>query len=153
LLKLFYKLIITIVEKTVSGLKKPADNLQKLIADKIKSAPSLHSKVSRLQEVQGIGEITASSLLSLMLELGSLSDTQAASLAGVALFKHDSGQFLGQRHIRGGLSQFRSVVDMSALVAFPSSKTFTNACLPQENQKNSLSPLLGENSLPSPTAS
>jgi transposase len=111
------KLILAIIEKTVSGLKKQADNLQKLIAEKIKSSPSLQSKVSRLQEVQGIGEITASSLLGLMPELGSLSDTQAASLAGVAPFNHDSGQFRGQRHIRGGRSQVRSVLYMSALVA------------------------------------
>ena len=60
------KLILAIIEKTVSSLKKQADNLQKLIAEKIKSSPSLQSKVSRLQEVQGIGEITASSLLGLM---------------------------------------------------------------------------------------
>ena len=42
---------------------------------------------------------------------------QAASLAGVAPFNHDSGQFRGQRHIRGGRSQVRSVLYMSALVA------------------------------------
>jgi transposase len=94
-----------------------AGNLQKLIAEKIKSSPSFQSKVSRLQDVQGIGEITASSLLALMPELGSLSDSQAASLAGVAPFNHDSGQFRGQRHIRGGRSQVRSVLYMSALVA------------------------------------
>jgi transposase len=35
----------------------------------------------------------------------------------------------------------------------PSSKPFTNDCLPQENQKNSLSPPSCENSLSSPTAS
>jgi len=111
------KSLLAIIKKTVSSLKMQADKIQKLIAEKIKSSPSLQSKVSRLQEVQGIGEITASSLLGLMPELGSLSDTQAASLAGVAPFNHDSGQFRGQRHIRGGRSQVRSVLYMSALVA------------------------------------
>ncbi len=109
--------ILAIIRKTVANLKKQADNLQKLIAAKIQASPSLQSKVSRLQEVQGIGEITAFSLIGLMPELGSLSDAQAASLAGVAPFNHDSGQFRGQRHTRGGRFQIRSVLYMSALVA------------------------------------
>ena len=52
-----------------------------------------------------------------MPELGTLSDTQAASLAGVAPFNHDSGQFRGQRRIRGGRSQIRTALSMAALVA------------------------------------
>jgi transposase len=61
--------------------------------------------------------LTATALVALMPELGSLSDTQAAALAGVAPFNHDSGQFRGQRHIFGGRSQVRSVLYMAALVA------------------------------------
>lgn len=52
-----------------------------------------------------------------MPELGSLSDTQAAALAGVAPFNRDSGQFRGRRQIAGGRSQVRSVLYMAALVA------------------------------------
>jgi transposase len=88
-----------------------------LIATKIKLSPALTSRVTRLQEVRGIGFITAFSLVSFMPELGTLSDTQAASLAGVAPFNHDSGQFRGQRRIRGGRSQIRTALYMAALVA------------------------------------
>jgi transposase len=52
-----------------------------------------------------------------MPELGTLSDTQAAALAGVAPFNRDSGQYRGQRHIAGDRSQVRSVLYMAALVA------------------------------------
>jgi transposase len=52
-----------------------------------------------------------------MPELGSLSDTQAAALAGVAPFNRDSGQYRGQRHIAGGRAQVRTVLYMAALVA------------------------------------
>jgi transposase len=52
-----------------------------------------------------------------MPELGSLSGAQAAALAGVAPFNHDSGQLRGQRHIFGGRFQVRSVLYMAALVA------------------------------------
>ena len=52
-----------------------------------------------------------------MPELGTLSDTEAASIAGVAPFNHDSGLFRGQRPIRGGRSQVRNALSMVALAA------------------------------------
>ena len=70
-----------------------------------------------LQQVQGIGSLSATALIALMPELGSLSDTQAAALAGVAPFNRDSGQYRGQRHIAGGRAQVRSILYMAALSA------------------------------------
>ena len=52
-----------------------------------------------------------------MPELGTLSDTEAASIAGVAPFNHDCGQVRGQRPIRGGRSQVRNALSMVGLVA------------------------------------
>lgn len=111
------KALLNILTNTVTSLKKQEAKIQALIAAKIKLSPELTSRVTRLQEVQGIGFITAFSLISFMPELATLSDTQAASLAGVAPFNYDSGQFRGQRHIRGGRSQIRSALYMAALVA------------------------------------
>ena len=56
-------------------------------------------------------------LLALMPELGTLSENQAAALAGVAPFNCDSGQHRGQRHIQGGRHQVRSTLYMAALFA------------------------------------
>jgi transposase len=111
------KALLNILTNTVASLKKQEAKIQALIAAKIKLSPALTSRVDRLQEVRGIGFITAFSLISFMPELGTLSDTEAAALAGVAPFNHDSGQFRGQRHIRGGRSHIRSVLYMAALVA------------------------------------
>jgi transposase len=111
------KALLNILTSTIVSLKKQEAKIQALIATKIKLSPALTSRVTRLQEVRGIGFITAFSLVSFMPELGTLSDTQAASLAGVAPFNHDSGQFRGQRHIRGGRSQIRTALYMAALVA------------------------------------
>ena len=52
-----------------------------------------------------------------MPELGALSDSEAASLAGVAPFNHGSGQVRGQRPIRGGRSQVRKALSMAGLLA------------------------------------
>ncbi|HEY5234152.1 MAG TPA: transposase, partial [Verrucomicrobiae bacterium] len=101
----------------VAFLRKQADQIETLMADKISQSPKLAAKSQRLQQVQGIGSLSATALIALMPELGSLSDTQAAALAGVAPFNRDSGQYRGQRHIAGGRSQVRSVLYMAALVA------------------------------------
>jgi len=87
------------------------------MAEQVRQSATLSPKVERLQQVQGIGFLTASSLLALMPELGSLSDPQAAALAGLAPFNHDSGPFRGQRHIAGGRAPVRSLIYMAALVA------------------------------------
>ena len=111
------KHLLRLIAKTVAFLRKQVGQLEALIQTKIAASPDLRARVNRLCQVQGIGLLTASSLLALMPELGSLSDTEAAALAGVAPFNHDSGQFRGQRHIFGGRSQVRSVLYMAALVA------------------------------------
>jgi transposase len=111
------KKLLALIAKTVAFLQKQADQLQDLMAQKISHSPALSAKVQRLQQVRGIGVLTATSLVALMPELGSLSDTQAASLAGVAPFNRDSGQFRGQRHIFGGRQHVRSALYMAALVA------------------------------------
>jgi transposase len=111
------KKLLALIAKTLAFLQKQAGHIQDLMAAKIDQSPELAAKVGRLQQVQGIGVITASSLVALMPELGSLSDSQAAALAGVAPFNRDSGQWRGQRRISGGRSHVRSVLYMAALVA------------------------------------
>jgi transposase len=111
------KNLLRLIAKTVVFLQKQVAQLEALMQTKLAASPDLLAKVNRLRRVQGIGVLTATSLVALMPELGSLSDTQAAALAGVAPFNHDSGQFRGQRHIFGGRSQVRSVLYMAALVA------------------------------------
>jgi transposase len=111
------KHLLRLIAKTVVFLHKQVAQLEALMRLKTAASPDLLARVGRLQQVQGIGVLTATSLVALMPELGSLSDTEAAALAGVAPFNHDSGQFHGHRHIFGGRGQVRSVLYMAALVA------------------------------------
>ena len=79
--------------------------------------PELAAKAQRLQQVCGVGPGLCSTLLATMPELGSLSDTQAAALLGVAPYDDDSGQYRGARHIRGGRLRPRRALYMAALCA------------------------------------
>lgn len=78
---------------------------------------TLHAQVERLTIIQGIGQRTAWVLLAALPELGTLARGQAAALAGLAPYNHDSGPQRGQRHIAHGRPLARSALYMAALVA------------------------------------
>jgi len=79
--------------------------------------PKLHAQVQRLSTIQGLGQRTAWTLLAALPELGTFARSQAAALAGLAPFNHDSGPRRGQRHIARGRPLARTALYMAALVA------------------------------------
>ncbi len=89
-------------------------DLEKLIVTLLKS-PEAQAKAQRLQQMQGIAAVSAATLLAELPELGSLSDAQVSSLAGLAPHPYDSGPMRGQRHIQGGRRKVRRVLYMASL--------------------------------------
>jgi transposase len=73
--------------------------------------------LERLQQVQGVGEITAWTVWAEMPELGDLEPGKAAGLAGLAPHPRDSGKTTGKRYIKQGRSQVRRVLYMAAFSA------------------------------------
>jgi transposase len=98
-------------------LEKQLAELDRLIDEHIAADAALRAKTERLQQVDGVGRVSAFSVLALLPELGSLRDAEASALAGVAPFNRDSGQYRGQRHIHGGRAAVRKVLYMAALAA------------------------------------
>jgi transposase len=83
----------------------------------IESTPELQTKHQLLCAVQGVGSITATTLLATMPELGTLEPNQVANLLGVAPLNCDSGQWRGKRRIYGGRRFARRVTYMASLSA------------------------------------
>ena len=77
----------------------------------------LADKAKKLTAISGVGPRTAALLLAQMPELGTLNRREAAALAGLAPFNHDSGKHRGQRSIFGGRRAVRTGLYMAALVA------------------------------------
>jgi transposase len=98
-------------------LEKQLAQLDARIDAHLAADAALRAKSERLQQVRGVGRVSAFTLLALLPELGSLRDAQASALAGVAPLNRDSGQFRGQRHIHGGRAAVRRVLYMAALAA------------------------------------
>ena len=86
-------------------LQRQIKQLQLAIGSILEEQSALKQKVERLQQVKGIGLITAVTCVALCPELGSLSRGQTAALVGVAPYDDDSGARRGRRHIAGGRRQ------------------------------------------------
>jgi len=109
--------ILSSIKKLLRFLETQKTDIQTQIKKLLASDPLLQRKVSCLSQVNGVGELTAVSLLATIPELGSLSRQQIAALAGLAPRNRDSGTFKGKRMIGGGRPKARRCLYMSALVA------------------------------------
>jgi transposase len=87
------------------------------IANQLRSHEDLARRLDLVLSIPGIGERTALALVIRMPELGCVSREEAAALAGLAPFDHDSGQHKGQRHIAGGRGRLRRSLFAAALPA------------------------------------
>jgi transposase len=87
------------------------------LAKRLRAHDDLAKRFELVLSIPGIGERTAIALLIRMPELGRISREEAAALAGLAPFDHDSGKYKGQRHIAGGRSRLRRSLFAAALPA------------------------------------
>ena len=85
----------------LTELKKQVAQLEALITAQIDSDPTLKGQSAPLQEVTGIGLVTATTLLAELPELGTLNRQEPGALVGVAPYNCDSGAHHGRRTIRG----------------------------------------------------
>ena len=91
--------------------------LDKTMAQAVAQDPGLARDDALMRSVPGVGPVAAHGLLAFMPELGRINAKQAASLAGLAPFDHDSGRMRGRRTIAGGRAPVRQALYMAALVA------------------------------------
>jgi len=127
--------LVTEIDKSITALEKRLEALERKLRAQVDAHPLWKKKLALLVEVQGIGFITALSLLAKMPELGTLNRGQCAALGGLAPYDNDSGKHQGKRTIRGGRKEVRCALYMAALSAAqfnPILKTFYQRLLAQK---------------------
>jgi transposase len=87
------------------------------IAVQLAKDAEMKARAERVQQVPGIGPVVAAILQAQMPELGTLSEGEAAALAGLAPYNRDSGPRKGARSIWGGRAPVRCALYMAALSA------------------------------------
>lgn len=105
------------INKNINRLEQECAEIERLLKKSFEADPGLKDKLKRLDEIKGVGEITAINVLIHLPELGTLSHKEVSALAGVAPFNKDSGKSKGKREISGGRARVRSALYMAVLSA------------------------------------
>jgi transposase len=101
----------------VRWLRKQLAELDIALEQALRRSPLWCEKARLLRSVPAVGNVTVTTLLAHLPELGTLSRRKIAALVGVAPFNRDSGKLRGRRAISGGRAQVRGVLYMCTIVA------------------------------------
>jgi transposase len=102
--------IIAVIDDELRALEHDIDT-------SVRGSPLWREKENLLTSVPGVGSTTARTLIAELPELGSLGRKEIASLAGLAPYTRQSGQWRGRSMIGGGRTSVRASLFMAALVA------------------------------------
>jgi transposase len=83
----------------------------------IENSTAFQARNDILQTITGIGPQVSRTLLVHLPELGQYTRQTISALAGLAPFNDDSGDHVGQRHIRGGRHKVRIGMYQAAIAA------------------------------------
>jgi transposase len=115
------KIAIARVHKDITAhirfLEKRIDDTDTELKRQIREHESFRLTDELLQSVPSIGNVSSSTLIALLPELGSLSHRKIAALVGLAPFNDDSGSRTGRRRIWGGRTEVRNVLYMATVSA------------------------------------
>lgn len=105
------------IQHFIDTINKDLKRIDREILQLVKSDDDWQPRYELLQTVPGVGNVTAATLVAELPELGQLNRQEIAALVGLAPMNHDSGQFRGQRRIKGGRASLRATLYMAALTA------------------------------------
>jgi transposase len=106
-----------LVNSDIKRLRARKAAQMRYLAKRLRAHSDLAKRLDLVLSIPGIGDRTALALIIRMPELGRLSREEAAALAGLAPFDHDSGQHRGKREIAGGRGRLRRSLFAAALPA------------------------------------
>ena len=111
------------IDQHVAHLNEQLKEVEKEIAELVRSQPEWNARAELLCSVPGVGPVLSATLIAQMPELGKLNRKEVAALVGVAPFNRDSGALRGRRTVWGGRSRLRQVLYMATLSASRSNPT------------------------------
>jgi transposase len=104
-------------KRVVRVMEKEVEKIEGLIRHLIQNHPAIAQQFHLLSSVDGVGEVTAWSVLAYLPEITTLSRNKLVALAGIAPFNRDSGNTSGKRRIAGGRAKIRRALYMAAHTA------------------------------------
>lgn len=111
------KTAVRAIDAVLKTVNRQILELDRKIQKLIESDDDMNHTGKLLKGVPGVGFVLSATLLSELVEIGTIGRRQLSALVGVAPFKRDSGTFRGKRAIRGGRTSVRCVLYMAAIAA------------------------------------
>ncbi|MDO6588617.1 IS110 family transposase, partial [Salipiger sp. 1_MG-2023] len=105
------------IDERIELCKRQAKALDAALLVLVRAEREIARRFEILTSIPGIGQTTATTLLSQMQELGAAKAAEVSALAGVAPMNRDSGTLRGRKMIRAGRIAVRNVLYMAATVA------------------------------------
>lgn len=106
--------ILPSLKRVIDFITQEINEMERMIRQKVNQDPKMNAMSVAMQGIDGVGEITAWTILSYMPEITELSRNEAVSMAGVAPFNKDSASIQRPRHICGGRGKIRKTLFMAA---------------------------------------
>lgn len=103
--------------RLIKALERELEILDQAIDEQVRACPAWRVREDLLVSVPGVGPVTARTLLAEMPELGGLHRRAIASLAGLAPYTRQSGQWRGKSLIGAGRPSVRAVLFTAAMSA------------------------------------
>jgi transposase len=100
----------------LEALRSQVDSLAVDIEMTVHGDAELSRRAELLRSFKGVGPLISADLVAFLPELGTLTEKQIASLAGLAPFARDSGTLRGVRRIHGGRAKVRRALFHAARV-------------------------------------
>lgn len=111
------KFIEKSLEISIKHFESEIARLQAMLDQLIQFNSEMTKKIIKMQEIAGIGKVTAINLILALPELGHLNKKSVASLAGLAPHPNESGKKVGYRKTIGGRRHIRPILYLAAMAA------------------------------------
>jgi transposase len=105
------------IQAVINTLEAEIRGIEKAIETLVESDDEWRHKAQLIESVPGLGNVTATTLMADVPEIGKLNRQQISALIGLAPYNRDSGVMKGKRSISGGRKSVRCVLYMAALAA------------------------------------
>ena len=105
------------IKQLQAFLKEQIKQILKELQEAINSNPAIKAKSELLQQTRGIGNVTVSTIIGELPELGHLPKRQIVALVGLAPMIKQSGKFKSNGSIRGGRKNVRNALYMATVSA------------------------------------
>lgn len=110
-------LIAGSIERMIGLVKEEIEHVESQIRKVVENETSFSRTFERLTAINGIGAVTAWTLIAYLPELGRLSRNEVVALAGLAPYNRDSGSTRRLRRIFGGRAKVRRCLYLAAVAA------------------------------------